>query len=215
MQVTKFVEKHSKEISPSTVQRPSEKNPEQSIPDAKPEKPPRFEPSYNVVAPTQNHQQGYSEKTDANISNADPQPKIQSVEYSVPFPVPLATRPAGNSNNENNQQQTSLHQPDISQKSTIVTKEVFKPLPAVKPTANNSFRIETPRKAQPKQSPGASFISKNVAKPEPSTAINISIGRIEVHVSQPPVTSAAKPRKEGVAIMGLEEYLQKRNQRGQ
>lgn len=196
--VTKFVEERSEEISPSIKQRPSQKDAEQSAPDANAERTPRFQPSYSLVVQTPGDS---SEKNVTNVTNIYQQPK--TVERVI------------SPDNENRQQQASSYQPDVSSTSTIVTKEVYKPLPVVKPTANNSFRIEPPQKAQQKQSPVASFINRNIAKTEPSRTINISIGRIEVRVSQPPVASPAKPKKEGVAIMGLEEYLQKRNQRSQ
>jgi hypothetical protein len=189
--VTNLVENHSEEISPIITQRPWQKNQEQSLPDTKPERSPRFEPSYNLVVPTQ---QNFSEKNDSSVYQ---QPRSQPVNRD-----------------DENKQQVSTYQPEASPNSTTITKEVYKPLPVVKPTANNSFRIEPNQKTQQKQSPVASFIQKQTAN-SPSRTINISIGRIEVRVSQPPVSSPAKPKKEGVAIMGLDEYLQKRNQRSQ
>lgn len=192
--VTKFIEERSEEISPSIKQKPSQKDTEQSVPDAKPERPSRFQPSYNVIvqAPEQ-------DSSETNITNIYQQSKV--VEHVI------------DPNNENKQQQASTPQPDVSS-STIITKEVYKPLPVVKPIANNTFRVEPQQKLQPKQSPAASFIQRQTAKPEPSRTINISIGRVEVRVSQP-AAAAAKPKKEGIPIMGLDEYLQQRNQRGQ
>lgn len=193
IQVTKLVEKHSEAISPLITQRPSQKSAEQSVPDARTEKPSRFEPSYNLVVPTQQR----FEKAESNVYQ---HPKFQAAEPSI-NPLP------------ENKQQVSSYQPEVSPTSTIITKESYKPLPVVKPTANNSFRIEPHQKTQQKQSPVAAFIQKQTAQASPSRTINISIGRIEVRVSQPPASSPVKPKKEGVAIMGLDEYLQKRNQR--
>ena len=58
----------------------------------------------------------------------------------------------------------------------------------------------------------SAFTSQSSTAIENTQTINISIGRVEVRVSQPPVQALAKPKKEGIAIMSLEEYLDKRNQ---
>jgi hypothetical protein len=202
--LTKLIEEHSEVIAPSVTKNFSQKNREQSIPDAKIERPPRFEPSYNLVAQKSTQQQNSSEKNVESVRNVDQQHNTQPDGAMI-------------SAIENNPQKVAT----APQASTITTKEVYQPSPLVKPTTNNAFHIETNnafhieqrQKARLSQSPVASFIQKNIAKPASSRTINISIGRIEVRVSQPSVTYSEKPKKESVPIMGLDEYLQKRNQR--
>jgi hypothetical protein len=193
--VTKFIEERSEQISPSLPKKVFQKDTEQSVPDMKAERPQRFQPSYNVVVQTP--QQDPSE---TNITNIYQQPKV--IERVI------------DPGNENKQSQAPAPQPDASS-STIITKGVYKPQPVVKPIANNTFRIEPQQKVQPKQSRAASLIQRQTVQPAASRTINISIGRIEVRVSQPTAANAAKPKKEGIPIMGLDEYLQQRNQRGQ
>lgn len=168
---------------------------EQPVPVAKPERPSRFEPSHNLVVQA------------ANVA----QPNFyQDSVHEQP-------KQAAHIINQNNEiiHQHVQHKPVISPVPSLITKEIHKPIPADKPTGNNIFRIEPQQKAQQKQSPAASFIQRNTVKTEPSRTINISIGKIEVRVQQPPVQNTARPKKEGIPIMGLDEYLEKRNQRSQ
>jgi len=58
---------------------------------------------------------------------------------------------------------------------------------------------------------GNALTGESLPAIETTQTINISIGRVEVRVSQPPLQALPVPKKEGIAIMSLDEYLDKRN----
>lgn len=176
-------EKKSLGIPPKKEQKPLQKT---STPDLPMESPLGFIGLHNLIP---------SKQYELSYTNINEQPKI------IKHPI--------NSDNENKQQQITTHQA-VKEESPVIIKEVNTQLPVVKPIANNTSGIAPKLKSQ--QSSAISFQQKQL-KPEASRTINISIGRIEVRVSQPPPTT--KPKRETVAIMGLDEYLQKRNQQGQ
>jgi hypothetical protein len=93
------------------------------------------------------------------------------------------------------------------QKITVV-KERQKDAPIPGPSRQSSTSEASP-KAEFRQQV-TPFMSR---RPEVAvnTSINISIGRIEVRVSQPPAQLPSKPKAEGIPIMSLDEYLKKRN----
>jgi hypothetical protein len=85
--------------------------------------------------------------------------------------------------------------------------------PAVKPSSGyQAGSVPAPGKENLKNT-GLRFMNAEAKQTgEPSQTINISIGRVEVRVSPPAAQMQPKQKKEGLAIMTLDEYLSKRNQ---
>ena len=168
--------------------------------DIPPEKPPRFEPSYELFAPQNMYEHASAERQGdtSNYVQTHPNTKISADEVRQDDSRQAQILPK------------KLHA-QLTTQSTRDTKEIYKSLPVVKAATDLVAPAEVPPKAHIKQ-PGTSFRQQKTSPVGHSKTINISIGRIEVRVSQPPGQLPLKPKAEGVAIMSLDEYLRKRNQ---
>ena len=185
----------------SRVSKPLQTNTPPIKDDIAPEKPPRFEPSSELLAPQKIHEDSSAEKQVDNRDYVQKHPNIGTSADEV------------RSDNSQRGQilPKKLQTPSSSLSKTPDTKEIYKSMPAVKAATD----LVTPAEVQPKahiKQPGASFRQQKTSPVRHTPTINISIGRIEVRVSQPPAQLPLKSKDEGVAIMSLDEYLRKRNQ---
>jgi hypothetical protein len=169
--------------------------------DITPEKPPRFEPSYELFAPQNMYEHASAERQGdtSNYVQTHPNTKISADEVRQDDSRQAQILPK------------KLHAPSTTPAKARNTKEIYKSLPVVKAAPDLVAPAEVPPKAHIKQ-PSASLRQEKTSPVGHSQTINISIGRIEVRVSQPPGQLPLKPKSEGVAIMSLDEYLRKRNQ---
>ncbi len=185
----------------SQVSKSSLANTAQTKGNVTPEKPRRFERSYELLAPQNIHNDTSAERqTDQrDYRQRHPNTKISADEVR---------------SDDIRQKQIvpkKLQPPLTTSSITPATKEIYKSLPVEKAVADLMTPGEVPQKANLKQ-PGTSFRQQKTPPVEHSQTINISIGRIEVRVSQPPAQLPLKSKNEGVAFMSLDEYLRKRNQ---
>jgi hypothetical protein len=179
------------------VSKPLQANTPQIKGDIAPEKPPRFEPSYELLAPQNIHDDTSGERQVDNSNYVQRHPNSKTS--------------ADVDNQQKLVQPKKLKTLSTSLSKTPDTKEIYKSLPVVKSAADLVAPAEVPQKAHLKQ-PGPSIRQQKKLPVEHSQTINISIGRIEVRVSQPSAQLPLKPKNEGVAVMSLDEYLRKRNQ---
>jgi hypothetical protein len=180
------------------VSKSSQSNTTRIEDDITPEKPRRFEPSYELRAPQNIHDHISTER---QVDNSD---------YVQRHPNSKTSADVDNQQKLVQPKKLNAHSTSLSK--TPDTKEIYKSLPVIKSAADLVAPAETPQKVHLKQ-PGASFRQQKKLPVEHPQTINISIGRIEVRVSQPSAQMPLKPKNEGVAVMSLDEYLRKRNQR--
>jgi len=171
----------------------------------KPNRPPRFEPSFKLVTPqdmpeqTSNERKSLKEDNDNTYRNT-----IRPVD-EVKFPKDFG----GVYQKKQATKEQTLPTPTVP----IIfpaSKEMYKPLTFIKAAPHYATPAEEPHTSHLKQKVASILYQKSTG--QYNQTFNISIGRVEVRVSQPSVQLPIKPKNEGIPIMSLDDYLQKRNQ---
>jgi hypothetical protein len=180
----------------SRVSKPLQENTPQIKDDIAPEKPPRFKPPYELLTPQNIDEDAPAERHRHILRHPNAKTSADEIHQGESRHAQIAPK--------------NLQAPSTTLSKTRDSKEIYKSLPVV----NAATDLVAPAEGAQShiKQPGTSFRQQKTSPSGHSQTINISIGRIEVRVSQSPAQSPLKPKTEGGPIMSLDDYLRKRNQ---
>jgi len=191
------IDEATENIGQSRVSKALQRNTPQIKDNIAPEKTPRFEQPCELLPPQNIYEDTSAERQGDNKDyvQRNPNTKISTDEL----------------HSDGRQQQIKPQSASNTPSKTADTKKIYKSQPVVNAATDLMAPVEIPAKANTKQ-PGPSFRQQKTSAVGHAQTVNISIGRIEVRVSQSSAQSPLKTKNKGVAIMSLDEYLRKRNQ---